>query len=405
VETLERFECWQESLKLAESHYLEPTDQLSQQVVRFKAIARAHFGLGGKDGLVAVRDEIAPRLAEAEEKKKKQSEEAKEKAKKEKKNKKDTDKMVKDAVKAVDGDIKQLRPLQEEIAVYLELLDGGKLDADKAKKIKRSKSILALLHLEYGEAGRAAELAAEAVKENQKRTVPLAVQVHVLEQSGKKDEAAEAFAKLLEISSHLQLDAAPFSRIAPVAKRLGKAEDWRSDKPWRGEDFGQDKPEDLSHLGPLAYESPRAPDFDLIAEDGKKVSLSSFSGKPVLLIFYLGHNCEHCVQQLNAFAPMAGDFKSAGISLAAIGPEPLVELAKAHELCAGDEKHFPFPLYSDLSTKAFKAYRSYDDFEDLPLHGTFLIDTEGRLRWMDVGPEPFQKPDFLLKEAKRLLGM
>jgi peroxiredoxin len=190
-----------------------------------------------------------------------------------------------------------------------------------------------------------------------------------------------------------------------VARRLGKAEDWRTDKPWRGEDFGKDKPEDLSHLGPLAYESPMAPDFDLIAEDGKKVSLASFSGKPVLLIFYLGHNCEHCVEQLNAFAPMAGEFKSAGISLAAIGPEPLVELAKAHDLCAGEEKHFPFPLYSDFATTAFKNYRSYDDFEDLPLHGTFLIDTEGRLRWMDVGSEPFQKADFLLKEAKRLLGM
>ncbi len=405
LETLERFECWQESLELAESHYLEPTDQLSQQVVRFKAMARAHFGLRAKDGLVALRDEIAPRLADAEEKKKKQSEEAKEKAKKEKKNKKDTDKMVKDATKAVDGDIKQLRPLKEEITIYLELLDGGKLDADKAKKIKRSKSILALLHLEYGEAGRAAELAAEAVKENQKRTVPLAVQVHVLEQSGKKDEAAGAFAKLQAISSQLQLDASPFSRIAPVAARLGKQADWRTDKLWRGEDFGKDKPEDLAHLGPLVYEAPSAPDFDLIAEDGAKVSLASFSGKPVILIFYLGHNCEHCVEQLNAFAPVADKFKSAGIKLAAIGPEPLVELAKAHAFCDTPEKHFPFPLYSDPTSAAFKDYRSYDDFEGLPLHGTFLIDTEGRLRWMDVGSEPFQKADFLLKEAKRLLGM
>ena len=405
LETLERFEFWQEIIELADTHYLEPTDQLAQQVARNKALARAHFGLKQKDGLIALRDEIAPRVAEAEEKKKKQSDQAKEKAKKEKKNKKDTDKMVKDATKGVDGDLKQLRPLKEEITVYLELLDGAKLDDDKAKKIKRSKSALALIHLEYGEAGKAGELAAEAVKESEKRTVPLAVQVHVLEQSGKKDEAAGAFAKLHEISTHIQLDAAPFSRISPVAKRLGKPKDWRTEKSWRGDDFGKDKPEDLTHLGPLAYESPTAPDFALIAEDGKNVSLSSFSGKPVILVFYLGHNCEHCVEQLNAFAPMASDFEAAGISLAAIGPEPLVELAKAHELCAGDEKRFPFPLYSDLSTNAFKAYRSYDDFEDLPLHGTFLIDGERRLRWMDVGPEPFQKPDFLLKEAKRLLEM
>ena len=52
VETLERFECWQESLKLAESHYLEPTDQLTQQVVRFKVLARAHFGLKQKADLI-----------------------------------------------------------------------------------------------------------------------------------------------------------------------------------------------------------------------------------------------------------------------------------------------------------------------------------------------------------------
>ena len=41
----------------------------------------------------------------------------------------------------------------------------------------------------------------------------------------------------------------------------------------------------------------------------------------------------------------------------------------------------------------------------MTLHGTFLIDPSGKLRWMDVGPEPFQDPKFLLEEAKRLLEM
>ena len=52
---------------------------------------------------------------------------------------------------------------------------------------------------------------------------------------------------------------------------------------------------------------------------------------------------------------------------------------------------------------AFKAYRAYDDFEDMPLHGTFLIDGEGLIRWHDISYEPFLEPDFLLDEAKRIL--
>jgi hypothetical protein len=41
----------------------------------------------------------------------------------------------------------------------------------------------------------------------------------------------------------------------------------------------------------------------------------------------------------------------------------------------------------------------------MPLHGTFLIDGRGLLRWHDVGPEPFNDVDFVLREAKRLLAL
>ena len=40
----------------------------------------------------------------------------------------------------------------------------------------------------------------------------------------------------------------------------------------------------------------------------------------------------------------------------------------------------------------------------MPLHGTFLIDAEGLVRWHDISYEPFLDAEFLLKEAKRLLG-
>jgi hypothetical protein len=39
------------------------------------------------------------------------------------------------------------------------------------------------------------------------------------------------------------------------------------------------------------------------------------------------------------------------------------------------------------------------------LHGTFLIDAKGRVRWQDISYEPFTKIDWLLKESRRLLAL
>lgn len=74
-------------------------------------------------------------------------------------------------------------------------------------------------------------------------------------------------------------------------------------------------------------------------------------------------------------------------------------------IAAYGEKGFPFALVSDAEKTIFKAYRAYDDFENAPLHATCLIDTQGLMRWWDIGPEPFREVDFLLKESQRLLKL
>ena len=63
----------------------------------------------------------------------------------------------------------------------------------------------------------------------------------------------------------------------------------------------------------------------------------------------------------------------------------------------------PIRLLSNSELDVFKMYRAFDDFENQPLHGTFLIDGEGRIRWQDIGHEPFMDHEFVLKESKRLL--
>jgi hypothetical protein len=38
------------------------------------------------------------------------------------------------------------------------------------------------------------------------------------------------------------------------------------------------------------------------------------------------------------------------------------------------------------------------------MHGTFLIDGDGYVRWFDVSFEPFMDTSFVLNESKRLLN-
>ena len=41
----------------------------------------------------------------------------------------------------------------------------------------------------------------------------------------------------------------------------------------------------------------------------------------------------------------------------------------------------------------------------MPLHGTFLIDTDGLVRWQDISYQPFTQAKWLLAESKRLLAL
>ncbi len=141
-------------------------------------------------------------------------------------------------------------------------------------------------------------------------------------------------------------------------------------------------------------------EFQLVDADGSVRTLEDFQGKPVVVIFYLGHGCLHCAEQLQKFSPMASKFEEAGLELIAISTDPQETLSRAYDDL--DEK-FPFPLVADPDLEVFKRYRCYDDFENQTLHGTFVTDADRRIRWMDISYEPFMDPEFVLDEAVRLL--
>ena len=280
-------------------------------------------------------------------------------------------------------------------------------DYPKAIKLLTSANIrqehLSLVHLAAGDNAKAIELAKKAADAVKGQTYPLANYVYVLFNAGKKDEAKTQFAKLQELAFFVDLKVEPYKSLGVVAKAFGvKGDDWRpAYKP--AKDLGERPP--LDQLGPFRWHPSPAPDFSAPAADGSAINLESYKGKPVIVIFYLGYGCLHCTQQLAAFAPLAKQYADAGISLVAISTDDRESLHKAWEGAKLQEDgQFPFPLAADPKMEIFKRYNCYDDFEKSPIHGTFLIDGKGLIRWQDISADPFMDGAFLLKEAKRLLA-
>ena len=60
------------------------------------------------------------------------------------------------------------------------------------------------------------------------------------------------------------------------------------------------------------------------------------------------------------------------------------------------------PILADPKLDLFKRYRAYDDFESQPLHGTFLIDAQGNVRFQRISADPFLDVEFIKAEAARV---
>ncbi|HEX4592160.1 MAG TPA: peroxiredoxin family protein [Gemmataceae bacterium] len=226
------------------------------------------------------------------------------------------------------------------------------------------------------------------------RVYKLAKRVDLLNRVGKTAEARAAFDELRKLAAGADLDDPPLVRLAPLAASYGWPADWRTPVPLT--DVGRRPP--LDALGPFRWQTWAAPEWAAVDADGRTVRLADHRGRPVIVIFYLGIGCVHCIEQLTAFTPKARDFAAAGIDVIAVGTDS-ADTIKGADL----DGKYPFTVLSDKSLAAFRAAGAFDGFEQMPLHGTFLIDAAGRVRWQDIGSLPFNDADFLLAEAKRLL--
>lgn len=401
INTLVRFELWDELLALANTRYLEPTDLNAEQILRLKVLGIAWFNKGelakGEEQITALTEKLDALKAEKAA--------AIEKAEAASREKKETEDQIKKAgEKAGQPFADKMKPYESAIKE----LNGHRAIAksdwneawDQLKPADAGLEYMSRARLAADDEDEALRLAREAVQKGTNEVYPQANLVDILYGSGEVDEAKTQFEKLRGMSSQIDLDLPIFQRLKPLVKELGLADDWRQARPTPG-DIGV-RPE-LASLGPFTWHPFLAAPWSLPDSEERNVSLAQFQGKPVVVIFYLGVGCLHCVEQLKAFAPMAKEYEASGISIVAISTDDIPNLKKTLERKPGDPE-VTFPLVSDPEMNVFKAYRAYDDFEDLPLHATLLIDGDGYIRWQDISYEPFADAKYLLSESQRLLG-
>jgi peroxiredoxin len=153
----------------------------------------------------------------------------------------------------------------------------------------------------------------------------------------------------------------------------------------------------LAKLGPLDWEPFAAPELQCRDADGKTVRLEDYRGKNVLLVFYLSEGCVHCVEQLISINKRAAEWAEANTVVLAVSSTP-PEKNKESQKLGG----LAMRLLSDSNHDNARRFTSYDDFEEIELHSTILIDAKGRVHWKRTGGDPFTDMDFLIKEVKRM---
>lgn len=400
-ETLLRYELWDELIALADTPYLEPTDQPREQVRRLRALGTAWFGKHDVEQGQQYLAQLETLLAKEQQARDDAVAAAETKARED--NKPDAD--VKKAGEAAGNPFKnQLQAIESALAelrghLLLAQGDHSAALAQLAKADAVAKEVLSRVHLAAGDKAKAEQTARDAVRTGARQVVPLANLAWVLDQCGKQDEARRTFDDLRRLAYEADLDVPPLARLAPLAARQGLSADWRADRELPG-DIG-DRPA-LESLGPYRWQPAPAPPWKLTDAGGQGRSLAQYRGRPVVVIFYLGFGCLHCVEQLKTFGPMAGQFADEGIELLAVSSDAPDVLKQSLDQFQSDGQ-FALPLVSDQPLDVFRAYRCYDDFEQQPLHGTFLIDGDGLIRWQDISYEPFSDARFVLDEARRLL--
>lgn len=125
-----------------------------------------------------------------------------------------------------------------------------------------------------------------------------------------------------------------------------------------------------------------APDFELVNQHGQKISLSTYQGKKnVVVIFYPFAFSGICTGELCALRDDLSAFQNDKVELISISCDPMY----ANKVFA-EQEGYKFQVLSDFWPHGAiaKAYGVFDENRGCATRGSFIIGTDGKIKWMVV---------------------
>ena len=124
----------------------------------------------------------------------------------------------------------------------------------------------------------------------------------------------------------------------------------------------------------------RAPAFTLTADDGSKVRLADFKGRPVVLYFYPKDDTPGCTREACAFRDQQAALKKAGAVVLGVSGDSMESHVNFR-----DKYELNFSLLADLDhavAEKYGAWREKNMYGKKSMgiqRSTFLIDADGKM--------------------------
>lgn len=138
----------------------------------------------------------------------------------------------------------------------------------------------------------------------------------------------------------------------------------------------------------------KAPEFSLFDTERKKVNLSDFKGKNVLILFYPQAFSSTCTAELCAVRDDIARYNNANAEVLGISVDSVFTLKRYKE-----EQGYNFPLLSDFNKEVSAAYDSLYENWILEMKGVskrsaFIVDKEGIIQYAELVEAKDAVPDF-----------
>ena len=133
-------------------------------------------------------------------------------------------------------------------------------------------------------------------------------------------------------------------------------------------------------MGEWIEEGRKAPMFTLESDQGGKVSLQDFAGRPLVLYFYPKDDTPGCTKEACSFRDRGAEIRKLGAEVVGVSPDSIGSHGKFRE-----KYRLDFPLLADPGHKVAERYGAW---REKNMYGkkttgiqrsTYLIDGEGNV--------------------------